>query len=127
VLDDWTLIRYLHVLALAFFVGGQLMLVIAIVPAVRRLEARDEVMRAVAKRFGIGSLIALLVLLVTGAAMASHYARWSDTTLQVKLMLIVLIGVLTALHVVTPYTRAVSIAVFLTSLAVVWLGVVLTH
>jgi hypothetical protein len=94
---------------------------------VRRLEARDEVMRAVAKRFGIGSLVALLVLLVTGAAMASHYARWSDTTLQVKLMLIVLIGVLTALHVVTPYTRAVSIAVFLTSLAVVWLGVVLTH
>ena len=42
-------------------------------------------------------------------------------------MLLVLIGVLTALHVVTPYARAVSIAVFLTSLAVVWLGVVLTH
>jgi uncharacterized membrane protein len=126
-LDSWTLIRYLHVLALAFFVGGQLMLVSAIVPAVRRLEARDEVMRAVAKRFGIGSLVALLVLLVTGAAMASHYALWNDTTLHAKLMLIVLIGVLTALHVVTPYTRAVSIAVFLTSLAVVWLGVVLTH
>jgi hypothetical protein len=42
-------------------------------------------------------------------------------------MLLVLIGVLTALHVVTPYTRAVSIAVVLTSLAIVWLGVVLTH
>jgi uncharacterized membrane protein len=126
-LDSWTLIRYLHVLALAFFVGGQLMLVIAIVPAVRRLEARDQVMRAVARRFGIGTLIALIVLFVTGAAMASHYARWSDTTLQAKLMLIVAIGVLTALHVITPYTRAVSIAVFLTSLAVVWLGVVLSH
>jgi uncharacterized membrane protein len=126
-LDEWELIRYLHVLALAFFVGGQLMLVIAIVPAVRRLEARDQVMRAVARRFGIGTLIALIVLFVTGAAMASHYARWSDTTLQAKLMLIVAIGVLTALHVITPYTRAVSIAVFLTSLAVVWLGVVLSH
>jgi uncharacterized membrane protein len=126
-LDSWTLIRYLHVLALAFFVGGQLMLVIAIVPAVRRLEARDEVMRAVAKRFGIGSLLALAVLLLTGAAMTSHYALWGDATLHAKLMLIVLIGVLTALHVVTPYTRAVSIAVFVTSLAVVWLGVVLAH
>ena len=126
-MDSWTLIRYLHVVALAFFVGGQLMLVIAIVPAVRHLETRDDVMRAVAKRFGIGSLLALLVLIVTGAAMASHYALWSDTTLHAKLMLIVLIGVLTALHVVTPYTRAVSIAVFLTSLAVVWLGVALSH
>ena len=103
------------------------MLVVAIVPAVRRLDARDEIMRAVAKRFGIGSLVALGVLLASGAAMASHYARWSDTTLHAKLMLLVLIGVLTALHVVTPYARAVSIAVFLTSLAVVWLGVVLTH
>jgi hypothetical protein len=87
------------------------MLVVAIVPAVRRLDARDEVMRAVAKRFGIGSLVALAVLLGTGAALASHLARWSDEVLQAELMLLVLIGVLTALHVVTPYTRAVSIAV----------------
>lgn len=126
-MDGWTLIRYLHVLGLAFFVGGQLMLVVAIVPVVRRLDARDEVMRAVAKRFAIGSLVALAVLLGTGAALASHLARWSDDALQAKLMLLVLIGVLTALHVVTPYTRAVSIAVVLTSLAIVWLGVVLTH
>jgi hypothetical protein len=49
--------------------------------------------------------------------LASHLARWSDDVLQAKLMLL---GVLTALHVVTPYTRAVSIA--LTSLALVWLG-----
>ena len=33
--DDWLLIRFLHLLALAFFVGGQLMLVVAVVPAMR--------------------------------------------------------------------------------------------
>ena len=84
-------------------------------------------MRAVAKRFGVGSLVALGILLVTGAATASHYSRWSDNALQAKLMLLVLIGVLTALLVITPYARARSIGVFLTSVAVLWLGVVLTH
>jgi len=59
--------------------------------------------------------------------MASHYSRWSDNALQAKLMLLVLIGVLTALLVITPYARALSIGVFLTSVAVLWLGVVLTH
>ena len=55
--------------------------------------------------------------------MASHYERWGDNLLNAKLMLLVLIGVLTALHVITPYTRAVSIAVFLASIGIVWLGV----
>jgi uncharacterized membrane protein len=31
----WTLIRFLHLLAMAFFVGGQLMLVVTVFPAVR--------------------------------------------------------------------------------------------
>jgi hypothetical protein len=31
----WTIIRFLHLAAVAFFVGGQLMLVAAIAPAVR--------------------------------------------------------------------------------------------
>jgi uncharacterized membrane protein len=126
-MDSWTLIRYLHLIAVAFFVGGQLMLVVAIVPAVRRLDSRDEVVRGVAKRFGIGSLVALATLLATGAAMASHFGRWGDGVLHAKLILLALIGVLTALHVVTPYARAISIAVFLVSLAIVWLGVVLAH
>lgn len=96
-------------------------------PDLRRLDASDDIMRAVAKRFGVGSLVALGILLVTGAATASHYSRWSDNALQAKLMLLVLIGVLTALLVITPYARARSIGVFLTSVAVLWLGVVLTH
>jgi hypothetical protein len=35
--------------------------------------------------------------------------------------------VLTALHTVTPYTRALSILVLLISIAIVWLGVDIMH
>jgi uncharacterized membrane protein len=124
--EEWSLIRALHVLALAFFVGGQLVLVAAIVPAMRRRDD-DASMRAIAKRFGIGSVVALLVLIATGAAMAGHFARWDDPALHVKLALLVLVGVLLVLHIVTPYTRAISTAVLVTSLAIVWFGVELTH
>ena len=121
-----TLIRFLHIVALAFFVGGQLVLVVAIVPAVRR-AGDDELMLAVARRFGIGSLVAILVLVATGAAMASHFDRWHDSVLQVKLMLVVLVGVLIVFHITSPRSRALSLLVFLVSLAVVWLGVELAH
>jgi putative copper export protein len=123
--DEWSVIRTLHVLALAFFVGGQLVLVAAIVPAMRRRQD-DAAMRAIAKRFGIGSAVALAVLVATGAAMAGQFGRWDDPTLQAKLGLLVLVGVLLVLHVVTPYTRAISTTVLLVSLAIVWLGVELT-
>src|SRR5690606_3449704 len=66
--------RWLHLLAMAFFVGGQLVLVAAVVPALR---SRDrEGLRAVARRFGWGSLAALVVLAGSGAAMAGKYSRW---------------------------------------------------
>ena len=112
-------------LGLAFFVGGQLLLVAVIVPVMR---GRDELlMRSLAKRFGIGTLVALTVTIATGVAMASHFQRWEDSQLQAKLALLVLIGVLVGLHVATPYTRAISIGVFLSSLAIVWFGVAMTH
>ena len=122
----WTLIRFLHLIAMAFFVGGQLMLVAAVVPAVRR-HAPDAAMRSVARRFGIGSLVALAVLLATGAAMASRNDRWGDSVLQVKLTVLALVGVLLGLHIARPQARGLSVAVFLASLALVWLGVELSH
>ena len=125
-MDAWTLVRYLHVVALAFFVGGQLMLVVAVVPAMRR-HGDDAAMRSVARRFGVGSVVALVTLVVTGAAMASHFALWQDDVLRAKLALVVLIGVLIGLHAAAPTSRALSVALFLASLAVVWLGVELTH
>ncbi len=123
--DAWTLVRFLHVLALAFFVGGQIMLVAAVVPVLRGREA--STMRAVTRRFGIGSLVALAILVATGVAMADHFSRWGDDTLNAKLGVVVLLGVLTGLHIATPHSRAVSVAVFASSLLVVWLGMALAH
>lgn len=125
-MESWTVIRFLHVAALAFFVGGQLMLVVAVVPAVRR-HGSEEAMRSVARRFGAGTLVALAVLVATGVAMASHLSRWQDNVLQIKLMLVVLVGVLLGFHAITPNSRAISIAVLVTSLLIVWLGVELAH
>ena len=121
-----TVIRYLHVLALTFFVGGQLMLVVAVVPVLRS-QGDPPAMRAIARRFGAGSLMALAVLAATGAAMADRYARWSDSVLQIKLMFVVLIGVLVALHIAAPESRWLAIAVFAATLVTLWLGVSLSH
>lgn len=124
-MELWELVRFLHIVALALFVGGQIMLVVAIVPALRGQP--EEVMVGVARRFGIASAVAIVILLATGIAMASHYSRWQDETLQAKLAVLVLVAVLTGLHIATPHSRALSIALTASSLLVVWLGVALTH
>ncbi len=122
-MDVWTVFRYLHVLAMATFVGGQIVLVAAVAPALRGHPA----MRDIARRFGIASAVALAVLIFTGSALAGEYERWADGTLQLKLGLLVLVGVLIGLHVVTPFRRALSAGIFVTSLAIVWLGLQLAH
>jgi uncharacterized membrane protein len=121
----WDLIRFLHLLAIALFVGGQLMLVIVVTPALRGQDA--ALMRAAARRFGIASAVALVVIVATGAAMASHYHRWGDATLHWKIGLLVFVFVLTGLHTKIPYARAVSYLVLATSLVIFWLGVALAH
>jgi uncharacterized membrane protein len=124
--DGWTAVLWLHLLAMAFFVGGQLMLAAVIVPALR--DDRDpERIRRVARRFGAGSLIALAVLLATGVAMASQFSLWSSGTLQLKLALVALVIVLTLVHLRFPRVHALHGLVFLTSLAIVWLGLDLTR
>ena len=124
----WEAVRWLHLLAMAFFVGGQLVLAAAVVPAFRRAEGRDrEPLRAIARRFGQGTLVALAVLVATGSAMAGYYNDWDSSTLQIKLGLVVLVGVLVALHIRRPQAHALDAAIFVGSLAIVWLGVALAH
>jgi putative copper export protein len=125
-MQSWTLIRFLHLAGLAFFVGGQLVLVAAVTPTLRR-SGDDVAMRAIARRFGIGSAVALLLLLATGVAMASHYRLWSDSVLQLKLGVLVTVLVLTGLHIASPTTRGIPLAALAASLVVVYLGLKLTH
>jgi uncharacterized membrane protein len=74
--DLWLAVRWPHVLAMAFFVGGQLMLAVAVVPVGRQAPDR-RLLRAIARRFGYGTLGAIVVLLGTGSAMAAHFQLWA--------------------------------------------------
>lgn len=84
-------------------------------------------MRSIARRFGLGSIVALGVVVATGIAMASHLAVWSSHVLQLKLVVLGLVGVLTVLHMLTPGSRTVSYTLTAASLLVLWLGVKLTY
>jgi uncharacterized membrane protein len=121
----WHAVLYLHVLAMAFFVGGLLVFGAAVVPVLRLDEDRER-MRAVARRFGSGSVVALGVLIVTGWAMASHYHLFGDSTLQWKLALVGLVIALTLLHLRWGNAHWLQGAILLTTLAIVWLGIELT-
>jgi len=122
----WTAIRWLHLVAMGFFVGGQLFLAAVVVPALRGADTRPA-LRTIARRFGAGTLVAIGVLIATGAAMASHYRLWSDGTLHVKLGLVALVGALVVWHMRRPQLHALEGLIFLGSLAIVWLGVSLAH
>jgi uncharacterized membrane protein len=119
-------IRWLHLLAMAFFVGGQLLLVVAVVPVERRAPDRER-LRAIARRFGYGTLVAIGVLLVSGALMASHFDDWGDGTLHIKLALVAVVALLVVWHMRRPTMHALEAAIFLVSLAIVWLGIAIAH
>lgn len=119
--DLWQGVLYLHVLAMAFFVGGQLVFGLAVVPVLRGEPDRER-MRAVARRFGYGSLVALAVLIVTGWAMATHDDLFGSSTLRWKLGLVALVIALTLVHLRRPKLHALQAAILLASLAIVWLG-----
>jgi uncharacterized membrane protein len=120
----WEAIRWLHLLAMAFFVGGQLFLAACVLPVVRDDRPR---LQAVARRFGWGTLGALTVLVATGSAMASHFGDWGSGTLHAKLALVALTGVLVLVHMRRPGDHWMEGVVFVLSLAIVWLGVTLAH
>lgn len=117
----WQAVLYLHLLAMAFFVGGQIVFGIAVVPVLRDERDRER-MRAVARRFGYGSLFALAVLVATGWTLAAHLDLFGTATLQVKLSLVGLVIVLTLLHLRRPRLHALQGAILLASLVIVWLG-----
>ncbi len=122
----WFVIRWLHLLAMAFFVGGQMMLAFVVVPVGRRANDR-EALRAIARRFGYGTLIALAVLIATGTAMAFHFELWSDGAFHVKLALVAIVGVLLVWHIRRSDLHMLEGIVFLLSLAIVWIGLYLAN
>ena len=121
-----TLVRYLHLLAMAFFVGGQLFLVAAVVPTLRGDDDRER-LRAIARRFGWGTLAAIAVLIATGIPLATRFHQWDSGTLHLKLALVAVVASLIVWHMRRPQMHALEGGIFVGSLAIVWLGVSLAH
>lgn len=124
--DGWLAVRFVHVVAMAFFVGGQLFLAAMVVPVERRNPDRERV-RSIARRFGVGTLAAIAVLIATGSALAAHEHDWNSPTLQVKLGLVAVTAVFVFWHMRRPAMHALEAAIFLLSLMIVWLGLSLAH
>ena len=120
-MDFWL---FLHLVAMAFFVGGQLMLAAVVVPVVRS-GSNPDAMKAVAQRFGIGSAVAIAVLIVSGVAMASHYNLWSAPEFHIKMTLFVALLVSLGLHIKFSNSHVLMAITFLLSLGVVWTGIAL--
>ena len=118
--------RYLHLLAMALFVGGQLFLVVAVGPT-HRAERDRERLRANAPRVGWAPHAAIAVQVGTGVALASRFDQWERGTLHVKLALVAIVAGLVVWHMRRPQLHALEAAVFIGSLAIVWLGVSLAH
>jgi uncharacterized membrane protein len=102
-------VLWLHLMAAIFWVGGQLFLVLVVLPVLRQELAEAERVRIVARagrRFAMLSAAALAVLLVTGPLNAiDHGISWSilrDTTwghvLAVKAALVFIMLLLTTAH-----------------------------
>ena len=120
--DFWLAIRAVHLIAMGFFVGGQLMLAAVVVPVLREPTDRAP-LRAAARRFGWGTLVAIAVLAATGAAMASHEHVWGSGKLHLKLALVAVAAALVVWHMRRPQWHAIEGAILLVSLGIVWLGV----
>ena len=129
---SWDTIRlFLHVLAATIWVGGQITLAV-LVPVLRRLGA--EIPRAAARRFNQVAWPAFGVLVITGiwniAAVRGQIHGSYETTLVVKLIVVVVSGVTAALH--ARARKPAWIAVFgaltgLSALAALFLGIMLAE
>ena len=133
----WTIVRFLHVLTAALWVGGQLALSVAILPPARRLlaaEQRRTVLREVGRRFGIFTGAFLLpVQIITGIAIAWHKGvTWESLAepgygrmLAIKLALLVIALACSALHGVADgrglagFARAMAITSLVASVGII--------
>jgi putative copper export protein len=120
-MDFWL---FLHLVAMAFFVGGQIMLAAVVVPAVRG-RTDPAVMKQVARNFGLGSAIAIGVLIVSGMSLAGEYNLWSTSEFHLKMGLFVAVLVALLLHMKFSGSHALMAITFILSLAVVWAGIAL--
>lgn len=107
--DIWTLVRFLHVLGAATWVGGMIAIGAVAVPAARAAgdrEAGRRVMTAAGRRFGVFGALAWAVILGSGFGLIHHRGlELSDLPdsdygrrILIKICLLAAMGVVTVLH-----------------------------
>ncbi len=127
---SWDTVRlFLHVLAATIWVGGQITLA-ALVPVLRRLGA--EIPRTAARRFNLVAWPAFAVLVITGVwnviAVRSQITGTYQTTLDVKLIMVLISGLTAWLHARSRSTAGIAVFGAMTgisALAALFLGVLL--
>lgn len=103
------IVLWLHVLAAVVFIGPQIFLAAVAMPALRSLEdakSRQQAIRAITRGFGALGGAALALLLITGIYNYYQYDQFVDNdlfpryfmTMQIKLTLVTIVIILTALH-----------------------------
>ena len=121
----WNVILWIHLIAMAFFVGGQLFLGAAVVPALKGDES--GAMKQIAKNFGIGTVVAIGISIASGFALAVHENAWQEPAMHAKLTLLVAVIVLIGAHMKFPKSRLLDGLILLCSLGLVAAGVVLAE
>jgi putative copper export protein len=107
--DLWTLVRFLHVLGAALWVGGMIVLGAVAVPAARRAgdrEAGRRVITTAARRFGVVGAVAFALLIASGFGLIHHRGIPLDQLgdseygrrILAKMGLLAAMGVVTLLH-----------------------------
>lgn len=122
----WTFVVFLHAIAWAFFLGGQIFLAANVVPVLLGKSDRASI-KAIARRFGVGSLIALGVLVLTGMMLASHLSLWDYGPFQVKMALVVATVISVLIHLTRGESHALMAITFILTLATVYAGINLMH
>ncbi len=139
----WSLVLFVHILAATFWVGGQLMLAVVVMPLLRR-SAGPELVRDMAgsagRRFASLTNFGLLpALVITGALLASHdgvrFGNLDSTAfgrvLLVKVALVAVVFVLAGLHGVVARrlsrrgVRGLAVATVVLSVAILGLAAAL--
>ncbi len=103
------IVLWLHLLAAVVFIGPQIFLAAVAMPALRSLEdakSRQQATRAITRGFGALGGAALALLLITGIYNYYQYDQFVDNdlfpryfmTMQIKLTLVTIVIILTALH-----------------------------
>ena len=108
-MDAWTLVRFIHLLAVATWIGGMVFLGAVAVPAARAAggpEASRSLITSVARRFAPVAGAAWIIILVSGMGLLHHRGvAFSDLPdsdygrrVLAKLVIVLAIGVLAVMH-----------------------------